>query len=425
MNKHPLLKKTWCANALVGAPWACGEATYENYKTDARVGKLKANNSKCSGMFEQCGGNNWTGPTCCESGSECAMENEWYSQCTPSDTPDGSMPVGAPQPTPMPVGAPQPTPMPVGAAADPSPTSELFCDSTIGNATSACDGGCAVMNPNQYPWIEYDEDGVGTLYGFAAVDAAGGKGSCGTCMSFDLPSDQNTNFNSEVGVTKGIVQITNLGGMGDIGNGYGTAAFDFLVPGGGTGDFTGCSQMPGWSYGSDASFSNQITSSSECDSGFGDDTDAAEACKKVLIDLMGSGGSKNANTIFKNLQIIDCPQKLINKTGLNGVSKASPNLSFTDVGGFTHYWDCCKPSCAWGNTEITDNNTDGEGLCANGYNTAVYYNTCSTPLPEDTSPKNCCSYAPFTECCADCAGLYDQGTCTAESGTWYYENGNP
>ena len=337
---------------------------------------------------------------------------------SPSPTPVGPKP----SPSPTPVGPkPSPSPTPVGPKPSPSPATESVCDSTIGNATSACEEGCAVMNPSQYPWIEYDEDGKGTLYGFVAVDVAGGKGSCGTCMSFDLPSDQdsNFNFNSDLGVTKGIVQITNLGGMGDIGNGYGTAAFDFLVPGGGTGDFTGCSQMPGWSYGSEASFSNQITSSSECDTGFGNDTAAAEACNKVLIDLIGSGGSKNANTIFENLQIIECPQKLINKTGLNGVGKTPPNLSTTDVGGFTHYWDCCKPSCAWGDSVIKDNNTDGEGLCPNGYGTAVYYNTCSNPLPEDTSPKNCCSYAPFTECCDGCAGLNDKDTCIAESGTWY------
>ena len=340
---------------------------------------------------------------------------------SPSPTPVG------PSPSPSPVG-PSPSPSPVGPKSSPvGPVSESVCDSTIGNATSACEDGCAVMNPSQYPWIEYDEDGKGTLYGFVAVDVAGGKGSCGTCMSFDLPSDQdsNFNFNSDLGVTKGIVQITNLGGMGDIGNGYGTAAFDFLVPGGGTGDFTGCSQMPGWSYGSEASFSNQITSSSECDTAFGNDTAAAEACNKVLIDLIGSGGSKNANTLFENLQIIECPQKLINKTGLNGVGKTPPNLSTTDVGGFTHYWDCCKPSCAWGDSVIKDNNTDGEGLCPNGYGTALYYNTCSNPLPEDTSPKNCCSYAPFTECCDGCAGLNDKNTCIAQSGSWYDENGNP
>lgn len=31
--------------------------------------------------WEQCGGNNYIGPTQCESGSTCTWYNDWYSQC--------------------------------------------------------------------------------------------------------------------------------------------------------------------------------------------------------------------------------------------------------------------------------------------------------------------------------------------------------
>lgn len=34
----------------------------------------------CSALYDQCGGNEWSGPTCCAQGS-CQMQNEWYSQC--------------------------------------------------------------------------------------------------------------------------------------------------------------------------------------------------------------------------------------------------------------------------------------------------------------------------------------------------------
>ena len=34
----------------------------------------------CSGQWEQCGGNNFAGPTCCSAGS-CTVVNDWYSQC--------------------------------------------------------------------------------------------------------------------------------------------------------------------------------------------------------------------------------------------------------------------------------------------------------------------------------------------------------
>lgn len=37
-------------------------------------------------VWEQCGGNNWTGSTVCSDGSICVKLNDWYSQCQP----DGS-----------------------------------------------------------------------------------------------------------------------------------------------------------------------------------------------------------------------------------------------------------------------------------------------------------------------------------------------
>jgi len=37
----------------------------------------------CSAAYGQCGGKNWNGPTCCESGCHCRSEGEWYSQCAP------------------------------------------------------------------------------------------------------------------------------------------------------------------------------------------------------------------------------------------------------------------------------------------------------------------------------------------------------
>jgi hypothetical protein len=31
--------------------------------------------------FDQCGGKDWTGATCCQFGQECKADNEWYSKC--------------------------------------------------------------------------------------------------------------------------------------------------------------------------------------------------------------------------------------------------------------------------------------------------------------------------------------------------------
>lgn len=35
----------------------------------------------CASRYGQCGGANWSGPTCCESGTTCRFSNDWYSQC--------------------------------------------------------------------------------------------------------------------------------------------------------------------------------------------------------------------------------------------------------------------------------------------------------------------------------------------------------
>ncbi|KAL2152762.1 hypothetical protein VTH82DRAFT_5947 [Thermothelomyces myriococcoides] len=38
------------------------------------------NSGNCSPLYGQCGGQGWTGPTCCSQGT-CRVSNEWYSQC--------------------------------------------------------------------------------------------------------------------------------------------------------------------------------------------------------------------------------------------------------------------------------------------------------------------------------------------------------
>lgn len=40
-----------------------------------------AGGAACSGSWGQCGGNGWTGATCCQSGWSCVFNNAWYSQC--------------------------------------------------------------------------------------------------------------------------------------------------------------------------------------------------------------------------------------------------------------------------------------------------------------------------------------------------------
>nr|AJS10816.1 endoglucanase IV [Rhizopus reflexus] len=45
------------------------------------LGTEMASAAKCSKLYGQCGGKDWNGPTCCESGSTCKVSNDYYSQC--------------------------------------------------------------------------------------------------------------------------------------------------------------------------------------------------------------------------------------------------------------------------------------------------------------------------------------------------------
>jgi cellulose 1,4-beta-cellobiosidase len=53
---------------------------------------FKLANAACAGAYAQCGGNNFSGEKCCQSGYKCTVINEWYSQCEV----DNSAPATAP-----------------------------------------------------------------------------------------------------------------------------------------------------------------------------------------------------------------------------------------------------------------------------------------------------------------------------------------
>merc|ERR1719326_1948233 len=72
----------------------------------------------CASVWQQCGGKNHNGPTCCESGSTCIATSEWYSQCKPGSAALTDAPTAAPTdgPTAAPTDAPTaaPTDAPTG-----------------------------------------------------------------------------------------------------------------------------------------------------------------------------------------------------------------------------------------------------------------------------------------------------------------------
>jgi len=48
---------------------------------------LQSDSDSCAKMFDQCGGKDWKGPTCCQTGSTCKKFNEYYSHCVPNSGP--------------------------------------------------------------------------------------------------------------------------------------------------------------------------------------------------------------------------------------------------------------------------------------------------------------------------------------------------
>ncbi|KAI5475079.1 hypothetical protein MNV49_001955 [Pseudohyphozyma bogoriensis] len=56
------------------------------HRQPRRLAHRAASASSCAALYYQCGGTNFTGPTCCESGATCVVQNPYYSQCVASST---------------------------------------------------------------------------------------------------------------------------------------------------------------------------------------------------------------------------------------------------------------------------------------------------------------------------------------------------
>eukprot|EP00930_Biecheleria_cincta_P029917 TRINITY_DN20759_c0_g1_i1.p1 TRINITY_DN20759_c0_g1~~TRINITY_DN20759_c0_g1_i1.p1 ORF type:complete len:1010 (+),score=117.39 TRINITY_DN20759_c0_g1_i1:158-3187(+) len=76
----------------------------------------------CGKVYAQCGGKGFTGSSCCEAGSTCVFDNDYYSQCKPGSGPSPPSPSPAPPtPSPSPSGSsPSPSPAPSGSSPTPN-----------------------------------------------------------------------------------------------------------------------------------------------------------------------------------------------------------------------------------------------------------------------------------------------------------------
>lgn len=66
----------------------------------------------CVGEWQQCGGQDWTGPACCTAGLTCVPHNPWHSQCERATTsaPSTTAPATPAPTTPGPTTVPTPSP---------------------------------------------------------------------------------------------------------------------------------------------------------------------------------------------------------------------------------------------------------------------------------------------------------------------------
>ncbi len=181
-------------------------------------------------------------------------------------------------------------------------------DNNIGvsdDARNGCEGGGTAFTCHDWaPWIKSDK----LAYGFAAHNGA----PCGTCFQVRFSGSSSRGEDAPgIDGKQMIVQVTNIGGIE--GN-----QFDILIPGGGVGDFDGCSGQ----WGVDSSslgaryggFRSQCGADANCirnmcQNAFGDSPDLMRGCDWYIEWF------QMADNPDIRYQEIECPQEILDRSG--------------------------------------------------------------------------------------------------------------
>ncbi|CAO3701996.1 unnamed protein product [Rhizopus stolonifer] len=301
----------------------------------------------CAKTYGQCGGKNWNGSTCCESGSTCTVSNDYYSQCIPgssnksssaskktttTNAPKKTTTTSAHKKTTTTAKAATTTTVSKasssssysvvsggssgnsettrywdcckascswsGKADVSSPVKSCKKDGvtaiTDSNTQSGCNGGSSYMCNDNQPWAVSDD----LSYGFAAASITGGSESSWCCACYEL-----TFTSTAVKGKKLVVQVTNTGG--DLGSST-DAHFDLQIPGGGVGIFNGCQSQ--WSAPSDGWGQRYggVSSASDCSSL---PSELQAGCKWRF------NWFKNADNPSATFKQVTCPKEISSKTG--------------------------------------------------------------------------------------------------------------
>ena len=188
-------------------------------------------------------------------------------------------------------------------------------ESTDWGGGSVCSGGGLMTCTSQIPFTVDGCDEMG--FAFAAVPASNG-GDCGKCFQLTFTGEGKYATDANHKAIKGkklIIMVTNIGG--DVNQGQ----FDIMIPGGGVGQFNGCSSM-GWGdqgeqYGGllskcevESNYSPGATLNclqKKCNSVFSNDAQAKEGCL-FLAGFMHAAGNP-----LHNYEEVECPQVLKDK----------------------------------------------------------------------------------------------------------------
>jgi len=147
----------------------------------------------CAGAWKRCGGDGWTGPTCCDAGWLCDFQSVWHSQCEQIDP---SSPLPSPQPSPQPepnVSVPTPAPAPVTESPTPSPASVGgYCSC---NSVSAWNGNFGQFGLEN--GTDFCKQNFGSLEPF--ISAGGGSDGGGGWSGLEPCKSGQYNFTEEEG----------------------------------------------------------------------------------------------------------------------------------------------------------------------------------------------------------------------------------
>lgn len=503
MYNRPHRHHMWCANAWVGAPWACGEARYdesvENYENDITksYAAIREDYSCCNDdnkydCNDTCKGRTkYTTVKCKESGrtdcdnlvyAETNSDGSFTGRYFPCETKKGKCivknnkgPCGycdtvkflsnfssseglknSIDPTSCSSDDPYNDAQCAAECSQVSASPSSDCNKLTGIYATAGtvldDGttvGCVVMSNELYPWIG---DGTakngteGVLYGFVAQDQANsdGMGDVYRLKIGPLSGDNPANNANTIAY----VQVINTGKLyGNTYNGvYYNTLCDFLIPGGGTGDYDGCAMMPKWDYEylSDEKVSAKyggIMLDADPASAFGLDTDAISCVNDILRndDIFNQAGNYSGNAVVTEVVAIDPSTSdaseleaidlLGRQSGIKPKNSNSNYLEVTDNMQMTHYWDCRKPHV----TSVMPTYTDGN--CPRGFQAAkVVYEADDGSLSfEDTGNSSCILDVnndwPSSGACLYNGGVWNgktdvsQAACTGLSAGWFNGSG--